>query len=164
MEFWEEVKRDVQKGIKEGLALVKAGASIAVRKVDELTQESKRRLQSFDIKTKVHTEVAELGARVYKLWRDGALELTDTRARTLARRISRLEDQIAGLEAAPEGGAKAVKKKAAKKAAKKTAAKKTAKKSAGKTTAKKRTPAAGKTAARKKGSSASGEGKAEPSA
>jgi len=124
MEFWEEVKRDVQKGMREGMALVKAGASIAVKKMDELTVEGKKRFQAFDLKTKVHAEVAELGARMYQLARDGKVAINDVRARKLFKRIQKLEAEISGVEASAKKSKKTKRKSASKK--KGTVQKKTA--------------------------------------
>ena len=37
MDFWENVKKDLQKGVKEGLDFLKEGAAIVKVKADELT-------------------------------------------------------------------------------------------------------------------------------
>ncbi len=104
MEFWEEVKKDVQKGIKEGMSMVKAGATLAAKKVDALTQEGKKRYQSFDLKTKVHNEIAELGARVYYLNKQEKITIEDSKAKTIINKIRKLEEKIANLEGKKTSG------------------------------------------------------------
>jgi len=42
MEFWENVKKDLNKAWDEGISAVKDGSRFAARKVDQLTQEGKR--------------------------------------------------------------------------------------------------------------------------
>ncbi len=98
MEFWEEVKKDVQKGIKEGMSMVKSGATLAAKKVDELTQEGKKRYQAFDLKTKVHNEIAELGARIYYLNKNEKIMIEDSKAKTIVNKIRKLEEKIADLK------------------------------------------------------------------
>lgn len=43
MSSWEKVKKDLQTGIEEGVAIVKKGADSVKEKVEELTEEGKRR-------------------------------------------------------------------------------------------------------------------------
>ena len=114
MAFWENVKRDVQKGFKEGLAVIKV-------KAGQLTTEGKRQLSLFDLKNKVHKEMADLGGEVYGLSAKVENPLKEDKIKKRLDRIRKLEDQITSLE-----------KKTAKKATtkkkvikKKTAAKKT---------------------------------------
>jgi len=115
MDFWNDVKEDVQKGINEGLALVKTGANLAARKFGELTEEGKKWYKAFDMKSKVHGEIAELGARVYFLNKQGKLNLEDTRANAIIKRIATLEDKITKVEgkapASPAKGRASARKK-----------------------------------------------------
>jgi hypothetical protein len=41
--FYQKVKKDVQKGIKEGVHLLKEGAAVVKVKAEELAEEGKRR-------------------------------------------------------------------------------------------------------------------------
>ena len=43
MNFWDKIRRDVQRGLKEGLSAVKEGAAVAREKAEELTAEGARR-------------------------------------------------------------------------------------------------------------------------
>ena len=47
MDFWENVKKDLQKGVKEGLDFLKEGAAIVKVKADELTDEGKKRYKIY---------------------------------------------------------------------------------------------------------------------
>lgn len=110
MAFWENVKRDVKKGFKEGLAVIKI-------KAEQLTTEGKRQFSLFDLKNKVHKEMADLGGEVYGLSAKVENPLKEDKIKKRLDRIRKLEDQITSLE-----------KKKAKKAAtkKKVIRKKTA--------------------------------------
>ena len=65
MNLWDKIRRDVQKGIKEGMSVVKEVAAVAREKAEELTEEGKRRYKIFDLKVKVQKEMSELGGNVY---------------------------------------------------------------------------------------------------
>lgn len=122
MGFWENVQKDVEKGIKNGLAVIKLKAS-------QFTDEGKRQIKLFDLKNKVHKEMADLGGSVYDLFSKGVKTLDDVKVTMIVEKIKKLEGQIAGLEKKPKRIAtkkkKAVaRKKAAPKKKKKTAAKK----------------------------------------
>lgn len=98
MDFWEKVKQDVQKGIKEGLVMFGEGITVVKAKAGELTEEGKRRLKIFELKTKVQREISELGGRVYGL--SGKLKnpMLDKKAKAITSRIKKLEMQIGKLE------------------------------------------------------------------
>jgi hypothetical protein len=116
MDFWDKVKSDIQKGIKEGVGFVKEGVSVVREKAEELTEEGKKRLSVFELKTKVHREISELGGRVYDIRVKVKNPMSDSRVKAIISRVKKLEDKIEKLEGAP----KSVK---AKKAAPKSTAK-----------------------------------------
>src|SRR5208283_4082742 len=129
MSFWSKVKRDLQKGVDEGLAFVKEGAAVVIRKAEALTDEGKKRYILYEKKAKVQKEIAELGGQVYDLSAKMKNPMLDTKIKEITARIRRLETEIVKLEGKQEPGATktAVKKTAAKKkVVKKTAAKKAA--------------------------------------
>ncbi len=129
MSFWSKVKRDLQKGVDEGLAFVKEGAAVVIRKAEELTDEGKKRYVLYEMKAKVQKEIADLGGQVYDLSSKVKNPMLDTKIKEITARIKRLEAEILKLEGkqAPEAKKAVVKKTAAKKtAAKKTPAKKAA--------------------------------------
>ncbi len=98
MGFWENVKRDIQKGFKEGIGIVKEGVTVVREKAEELTEEGKRRLKIFDLKTKVQREFAELGGKIYDLSSKMKNPMLDSKVKTVMSRIKKLEMQIAKLE------------------------------------------------------------------
>jgi hypothetical protein len=97
MGFWDKVKGDVQKGLREGMAAIK-------EKAGELTDEGKRRYGLFELKSKVHKEMAELGGRVYGS--KSKNPMLDVRVKASVSRLKKLEARIRKLE----GAAKAAKK------------------------------------------------------
>ena len=98
MDFWEKVKRDIRKGIKEGIGIVSEGVTVVREKAGELTEEGKKRLKLFDLQTRVQKETAELGGRVYDLSSRVKNPMMDGKVKTVITRIRKLETQIARLE------------------------------------------------------------------
>ena len=98
MNFWEKVKNDLQKGIKEGIDFVKEGATIVKVKAEELTEEGKKRLKIFELKTKVQRGIAELGGVVYDLSSKVKNPMLESKVKVVVSRIKKLEAQIAKLE------------------------------------------------------------------
>ncbi|MCK4815395.1 hypothetical protein KA005_06465 [bacterium] len=115
MDFWEKLQSDVSKGLKDGIHTLKEKAEL-------LTDEGKKKYKAYDLKSKMHKHLAELGATVYSMHNQGKKPLASTKAKGLIEKIAKLEEQIAKLEG------KSAKKKAAKKAVKKKAKKKAVKK------------------------------------
>jgi hypothetical protein len=107
MDFWEKVKRDVRKGIREGLVFVREGVAVVKEKAEELTEEGKRRIRLFDLKTKVQKEMSELGGRVYSLGSKDKNPMLDKKVKTSIGKIKKMEMQIAKIEGTSSGKPKA---------------------------------------------------------
>jgi hypothetical protein len=115
MDFWEKVKKDVQKGLKDGAEMVRQGVTVVKEKAGELTDEGKKRLKVLDLKMKVQGEVSELGGKIYDLSAKVKNPMLDKKVKAAISRIRKLETQIAKIE----GTAKeTLKKKMPKKKAK----------------------------------------------
>jgi hypothetical protein len=104
MEFWEKVKRDIQKGIKEGVDIIKA-------KAEELTEEGKKRLKLFELKTKVQGEISNLGGKVYDLSSTAKNPLLDSKVKAIVGKIKKLEAQIAKIEGKKKASRKTTKRR-----------------------------------------------------
>jgi len=98
MSFWEDVKKGLQKGVKEGVYLLKEKAIVVREKAEELAEEGKRRYKIFELQTKVQKEIAELGGRVYDLSSKLKNPLFDKKVKSLIARIKKLEKQVTKLE------------------------------------------------------------------
>ena len=118
MDFWIKIRDDLQKGVGEGIAIVKEGASVVMKKAEELTEEGKRRYQLYELKTKVHKEISELGGIVYELSEKVKNPMLNNKVKATKARIKKLEVQIQKLEGNPEAkpGKAAPKKKPVRKA------------------------------------------------
>lgn len=101
MSFWEDVRKDLQRSWKEGLAAVKVGAAAVKVKAEELTEEGKKRYYAYELKTKVEKEISDLGGRVYDISRSRKNPLLDTRVKAVIGRIRKLEERLAKLEGRP---------------------------------------------------------------
>ena len=91
MDFWESVKRDLQKGLKEGATVVKV-------KAEELTDEGKKRYKVYELKAKVQSKVEGLGGRVYDLSSKNKNPMQDKKVKAIITCIKKLEARIAKLE------------------------------------------------------------------
>ena len=98
MDFWEMIKKDIQKSIKEGIVKVKEGVTVARAKAEELTEEGKKRIKVLELKTKVQREIADLGGRVYAISQKSKKLMSDKKVQSIIRRIQKLEGQIFKLE------------------------------------------------------------------
>ena len=111
MSFWDKVKSDVPKSFKEGMEVIRL-------KAEQLTAEGKKQIQLFDLKNRVHKEMADLGGAVYGSTKENPK--SDPKVKKIMGSIKKMESQISKLEK--------MKGPTKKKAKKKTARKKTAKK------------------------------------
>jgi hypothetical protein len=112
MGLWDRVKKDIQKGVDEGIAAVRKGAAVAVEKAEELAEEGKRRYKVFELKMKVQSNFTELGGKVYDLASKGSKNpLLDAKVLSAINGVKKLEAQIAKLEKAAGASPKKVKKK-----------------------------------------------------
>ncbi len=139
--LFDKIKKDVKRGIEEGIAVVKEGASIVSGKMGELTAEGKRQYRMFALKAKIQGQMTELGGRVYDMLDGKKGPAVDARIKMVFVRIKKLEEQLRKLEGGRKTKALAPKKpaKKAKAAPKKSAGpavKKTAPKAAKKAPAK----------------------------
>jgi polyhydroxyalkanoate synthesis regulator phasin len=129
--LFDKIKKDVKKGIEEGIAAVKEGASVVSEKMGELTAEGKRQYKMFDLKAKIQSQMTELGGRAYDVLDSKKSPAADSRVKAVYAKIKNLEEQLSKLErgretkvAAPKkpaAKAKATPKKTTRAAAKKTA-------------------------------------------
>jgi polyhydroxyalkanoate synthesis regulator phasin len=98
MSFWEQIKRDLEHEIVEGIDMLKEGAAFVKKKTEELTEEGKRRVNLFELKIKVRQDMTELGGRVYDLMHKGESLFSDNEVKEIVERIEKLEKQIGELE------------------------------------------------------------------
>ena len=130
--LFDKIKKDVKKGIEEGIAVVKEGASVVSGKMSELTAEGKRQYQMFDLKAKIQSKMTELGGRAYDVINSKRSPAADSKVKAVYVKIKKLEEQLSKLEGGketksaspkkPAAKAKANPKKTTRAAAKKTAA------------------------------------------
>lgn len=140
--LFDKIKKDVSKGIEEGIAAVKEGASVVSGKMDELTAEGKRQYKMFNLKAKIQSHMTELGGRAYDVLDSKKSPAADSKVKAVYVKIKKLEEQLSKLEGGKKTKSASPKKPAAKAKAnpKKTtraAAKKTATRAAPKASVKK---------------------------
>ena len=131
--LFDKIKKDVKKGIEEGIASVKAGANVVSEKMAELSAEGKRQYKMFDLKAKIQSQMTVLGGRAYDVLDSKKSPAADSKVKATFVKIKKLENQLSKLEGRKETKAaaplkpatkdKAIPKKTAPAAAKKTATK-----------------------------------------
>ncbi|HDQ25248.1 MAG TPA: hypothetical protein ENN43_00680 [bacterium] len=95
---WKKIREDIRGVMKEGMAKLKEGAEIAGKKAGELTEEGKRRLKINEIKTNIHNETADLGARIYELEKEAPGTITDVMVAQHVEKIKKLAEELEALE------------------------------------------------------------------
>lgn len=106
MSFWEQVKKDLTKGSKEVMSALREGATVVKEKAGELTDEGKKQYKIYDLKSKVHKEIGELGGTVYDLSSKVKNPMLDTKVTAIISKIKKLELQISKIEGKKETAAK----------------------------------------------------------
>ena len=96
--LFEKIKKDLKKGIEEGFSALKEGATIVSEKINEVKAEGKRQYKIFDMKSKIHDQMAELGGRVYTVHSDNKSLDEDNKIKALSLKIKKLEWQLHKIE------------------------------------------------------------------
>jgi hypothetical protein len=112
--LFDKIKKDVRKGIEEGIAVVKEGASVVSEKMGELTAEGKRQYKMFDLRSKIQSQMTVLGGRVYDVLESKKNPATDGKVKGVFGKIKKLEEQLSRIEGGKETKAAAPKKPAKK--------------------------------------------------
>ena len=112
--LFDKIKKDVKKGIEEGIAAVKQGANVVSEKMSELTAEGKRQYKIFDLKSKIQSQMTELGGRTYDVLNGQQSPAADNKIKSAFVKIKKLEQQLRKLEGGKETKAATPRKPAAK--------------------------------------------------
>lgn len=101
---WEGIKKDLQKGLERGMAAVKRGAIVAQKRAGEITDEGRKQYKVMVIKSKVHTAVSDLGARVYAVLSGSKAKnpALDSKVKELIAKIRKHETEMKALEGSPK--------------------------------------------------------------
>ncbi|MGP8153655.1 MAG: hypothetical protein ACLQBQ_05860 [Smithella sp.] len=131
-DLFEKIRKDLKKGIVEGISALKEGATVVSEKINEIKAEGKRQYKIFDLKSKIQSQMTELGGRVYAITDSNKSLNADGKIKAFCLKIKKLEWQLHKLEgdkkikaaSSRKPKAKVTRKKFSKTATKKTAAKK----------------------------------------
>ncbi|TRZ90957.1 hypothetical protein D4R89_03620 [bacterium] len=96
--LFDKIKKDVKRGIEEGISVVKEGASTVSEKVGELTAEGKRQYKMYDLKAKIQGQMTMLGGRVYDVLDGKRSPAADSKVKEVFVKIKNLEGQLSKLE------------------------------------------------------------------
>jgi len=98
---WDEIKKDLQKGWKEGVVAIKEGMVVVQKKAGALSDEGKKQYKVLSLKTSIQKSIHDLGRRVYTLMASPRTAKTvggDAKVKSIVVQIRGYERQISGLE------------------------------------------------------------------
>ncbi len=96
---FDKIKKNMKKGIAEGIAVVKEGASVVSGKMGELTAEGQRQYKIFDLKAKIQSQMTLLGGRSYDVLDGDKSPAAFRKVKTVFAKIKKLDEQLHRLEA-----------------------------------------------------------------
>jgi|Deesub1362B_J571_1020462.scaffolds.fasta_scaffold00171_19 prefoldin subunit 5 len=91
MTLWRITRKDVEKTLKDSLAYLK-------KRAETLSEEGKKRYRLYELKSRAHKVLAELGGMVYELSKSRRNPLLDAKVKGLIQRLKKLDADIAKLE------------------------------------------------------------------
>lgn len=95
MSFWEEVQKELTKGVN----LLKKGAGVLAEKTEETASLARLKYSLYGLRSEVSKRFAELGGRVYELAGKGESKvLDDAKVKELLEEVKEHEKQIKELE------------------------------------------------------------------
>ena len=114
MSFWDRIQDNLKKNLREGIEIFKEGGSVFTEKIEELTDEGKKKYQVFNLNMKVQEEFAKLGGTIYDLTVKRSKDpLSNVKVKSILAKINKMEAQINRLEDRKPAKKTAAKKKAA---------------------------------------------------
>ncbi len=121
--LFDKIRENLKKGMEEGIAVLREGASVVSVKMNELSEEGKRQYKMFNLNVKIQDQMKEMGGIAYALIDAGKSLDPDKKLKAVYTKIKKLEWQLSKIE-----GSKKIKAVVPKKTAKKAAARKPVKK------------------------------------
>lgn len=101
---WLKLKKDVGTGLEKGVIAAKKGALVVKKGASDLSEEGKRQYKIMTLKSRVHSQIADLGARVYSLMgKRGGNPGLDATVKDIVTRIRKDEARLAALHAGKKG-------------------------------------------------------------
>ena len=98
MGFWRKVKKDIQKGFKDGFYFMKGGVLSVKKRTKQLTKEGQKKFELYELHSKVQKEMTELGGRIYELSAKKKNPMLDRKVKAISEKIEKFEAKIAKLE------------------------------------------------------------------
>jgi len=95
MGFWERVKKDIRKGINEGMFFLKDRKAVARKRAKKLPRVGQDTLKTYELQVLVQRQLTELGGRIYDLSSKKKNPMLDPRVKTMIARLNKLEEKIA---------------------------------------------------------------------
>lgn len=101
-DFLENFKKDVKKGLDEGIAAVMQGANVLSVKMNELSEEGKRQYKMFNLHVKIKDQMNELGDIAFAVLENGKSLDEDKKIKAAYHKIKKLQWQLGKLSDSPK--------------------------------------------------------------
>jgi len=98
----DRIKKDIKKGLDQGVAAVMQGASVISLKMNELSDEGKKQYKIFDMTVKIRDHVNDLGDIAYTVLKSGKSLDESKKIKAAFARIEKLEWQLDKIEGNPK--------------------------------------------------------------
>jgi hypothetical protein len=92
--LFDKIRKDLKKGIEEGIAVLKEGASVVSVKMNELSAEGKRHYKAFNLNLKIQDHMNELGGMTYAVLDSRKSLDEDKKIKAAFAKIKKLEWQL----------------------------------------------------------------------
>jgi hypothetical protein len=116
--IFDKIKSNLKKGMEEGIAVLREGATVVSVRMNELSEEGKRQYKIFNLNLKIQEQIKELGCMAYAALDKGKRLDDDKKIKAAYSKIKKIEWQLTKTE-----GQKKVKTPSAGKTAAKSGAK-----------------------------------------
>jgi len=93
-----KIKKDLKKGLDEGIAAVMQGANVLSVKMNELSEEGKKQYKIFNIYVKIKDQKNALGEMAYAVLKNGKSLDEDKKLKASYNKIKKLEWQLSKIE------------------------------------------------------------------
>ncbi len=117
MDILSGLKKDLEKGIKQGVDAVKSTATLVKEKAEEITEKGKIQYRIFEMKSRLQKQFASLGTKLHELTDAKKVNVSNQDLKKLLTAIDKTKAAIAKLGEASRAMATAARKPASRRTA-----------------------------------------------
>ena len=92
--LFDQIRKNLKKGMEQGIAVLKDGANVVSVKMNELSAEGKRQYKIFNLNLKIQDQINELGGMTYTVLESGKSLDENKKIKAAFAKIKKLEWQL----------------------------------------------------------------------